>query len=289
MGSTVADAKGKDKISKVSGAVEAEKSDEPRLLDLCMNEKVFNIGKSTVSETKPQTLRMMRTGLQKEGSRVVFGVPKPGKKRKFMDVSKHYVDQGSKVSESSNDSMKFTKYLMPQGQGSGPRGWKTASKSEPKEKRAGFAKSKIPKSGKPPSVSNRTIMQKENSPAVSASDDVAGVDHSEKKDLAGNVDDTSEKHDDIELQSLSSSDGAAGNSMVFSSMHLSSEAPSKKVSSSNTRTERITKGKLAPAGGRLAKINEDKVSNDISTKSTSDVVEPRRSNRRIQPTSRVSF
>ncbi|KAK1565396.1 hypothetical protein Q3G72_025569 [Acer saccharum] len=266
MSSPAVEAKGKDKVSKGIGAVESGKPDEARLLDLCANEKVFNIGKSTIAENKPETLRMIRTGLQKEGSRVVFGVPKPGKKRKFMEVSKHYVvDQGSKVNE-ANDSVKFTKYLMPQGQGSGSRGWKNVPRSDPKEKRAALPKPKVLRSGKLPSV----------------------ADHMEKtKDSAGHVENASEKHNLMEFRSLSSSKGAAEGPITFSSMPLSSNAPSKKVPASNPRTERVTKGKLAPAGGRLTKIDEDKVFNTNSAKSSSEVVEPRRSIRRIQPTSRL--
>ncbi|KAK2649026.1 hypothetical protein Ddye_016515 [Dipteronia dyeriana] len=290
MNSPAVEAKGKDKISKGIGAVESGKPDEPRLLDLCANEKVFKIGKSTIAENKPETLRMIRTGLQKEGSRVVFGVPKPGKKRKFMEVSKHYVvDQGSKVNE-ANDSVKFTKYLMPQGQGSGSRGWKNVSRSDPKEKRAALSKPKVLRSGKLPSVSGRTIPQKDNvvNPAVSVPDDGAAIDHMEKiKDSAGHLENASEKHNLMEFRSLSSSKDAAEGPIQFSSMPLTSNAPSKKVSASNPRTERVTKGKLAPAGGRLTKIEEDKVFNTNSAKSSSEVVEPRRSIRRIQPTSRL--
>lgn len=284
------EAKGKDKLSKGVDIVESGKSDEPTLLDLAANEKLFNIGKSSRDENKPDTLRMIRTGLQKEGSRVVFGVPKPGKKRKFMDVSKHYVvDQVSKVSE-ANNSVKFAKYLMPQSQGSGSRGWKNASRSEPKEKRAAVSKPKVLKSGKPPSVPGRTILQKDNSAssAVSTPDDGTDIDHTEKiKDFARHVENTSGKNDAMESRSLSASEGATETPILFSSMPLSSDVPTKKVSTSNPRTERVTKGKLAPASGKMTRIAEDKVFNNNSTK-MSEVVEPRRSNRRIQPTSRVS-
>ncbi|KAJ4712735.1 hypothetical protein OWV82_014922 [Melia azedarach] len=283
------EAKGKDKLSKGVDIVESGKSDEPTLLDLAANEKLFNIGKSSRDENKPDTLRMIRTGLQKEGSRVVFGVPKPGKKRKFMDVSKHYVvDQVSKVSE-ANNSVKFAKYLMPQSQGSGSRGWKNASRSEPKEKRAAVSKPKVLKSGKPPSVPGRTILQKDNSAssAVSTPDDGTDIDHTEKiKDFARHVENTSGKNDAMESRSLSASEGATETPILFSSMPLSSDVPTKKVSTSNPRTERVTKGKLAPASGKMTRIAEDKVFNNNSTK-MSEVVEPRRSNRRIQPTSRL--
>ncbi|KAJ0105601.1 hypothetical protein Patl1_18472 [Pistacia atlantica] len=259
LGNPAVESKGKDKMLKGIGIMESRKPDEPTLLDLSTSEKIFNIGKNTRDENKPDTLRMIRAGLQKEGSGVVFGVPKPGKKRKFMDVSKHYVVNQASKSSGANDSVKFTKYLMPQGQASGSRGWKNASRTEPKEKRAAVSKPKVHKSGKPPSVSGRSILQKDNfvSSSVSAPDDGVAVDHMAKiKDSTRHVDTTSGKNDLTEFQSMSTSEGAP-------------------------------EGKLAPAGGKLTKIEEDKVFGGNSAKSASELVEPRRSNRRIQPTSRL--
>lgn len=289
LGSPTVAAKGKDKLSKGDGIVESGNPDEPTLLDLAANEKHFNIGKSGRDDNKPDALRMIRTGLQKEGSRVVFGVPKPGKKRKFMDVSKHYVvDESNKVTE-ANDSVKFAKYLMPQSQGTVSRGWKNALRTEPKEKRPAVSRPKVLKSGKPP-LSGRTITQKDNSAssAVSASEDGADIDHTAKiKDFVRHAENKSGKHDNMEFRSLSTSEETAETPIVFSSMPSSSGAPSKRGSVSNSRTERVTKGKLAPAGGKLNKIEEDKVFNGNSAKTSSEVSEPRRSNRRIQPTSRL--
>ncbi|XP_031271230.1 uncharacterized protein LOC116129639 [Pistacia vera] len=290
LGNPAVESKGKDKMLKGIGIMESRKPDEPTLLDLSTSEKIFNIGKNTRDENKPDTLRMIRAGLQKEGSGVVFGVPKPGKKRKFMDVSKHYVVNQASKSSGANDSVKFTKYLMPQGQASGSRGWKNASRSEPKEKRAAVSKPKVHKSGKPPSVSGRSILQKDNfvSSSVSAPDDGVAVDHMAKiKDSTRHVDTTSGKNDLTEFQSMSTSEGAPEGPILFTSMPLSADAASKKVSASNPKTERVTKGKLAPAGGKLTKIEEDKVFGGNSAKSASELVEPRRSNRRIQPTSRL--
>ncbi|XP_044485714.1 uncharacterized protein LOC123211201 isoform X2 [Mangifera indica] len=283
--------KGKDKVSKVIGFMESMKPDEPTLLDLSASEKIFNIGKNTRDENKPDTLRMIRAGLQKEGSGVVFGVPKPGKKRKFMEVSKHYVVDQAGKSSGANDSVKFAKYLIPQGQASGSRGWKNASRSEPKEKRAAVSKPKVLKSGKPPNVSGRTIPQKDNlvSSSMPAPDDGGAVDHMAKiKNSSRHVDTTTGKNDLSEFQSImSTAEGAPEGPILFTSMPLSSDTTSKKASASNPKTERVTKGKLAPAGGKLTKIEEDKVFSGNSAKSTSELVEPRRSNRRIQPTSRL--
>ncbi|KAL1087724.1 hypothetical protein V6Z11_D08G202600 [Gossypium hirsutum] len=150
-----------EKRPRIGGPVESWKPGDMRLLDLSDNEKIFNIGRSTRDENKPDSLKMVRTGLKKEGSRE--------KKRKFMEVSKHYVADQS-----------------------------------------------VLKSGKPPSVSSRTI------------------------------------HKDSLSNTLVSEPGDSA-AAVF---------------------------------GKLAKIEEEKGSNDNSMKTVSEV-EPRRSNRRIQPTSRL--
>lgn len=44
---------------------------------------------------------------------MIFGVPKPGKKSKFIPVSKHLVGKMDKIGD-GNDSIKFAKYLVPQ-------------------------------------------------------------------------------------------------------------------------------------------------------------------------------
>ncbi|OMO52474.1 hypothetical protein COLO4_37161 [Corchorus olitorius] len=286
VGSPAVEAKGKDKVSKSVDIKESGKPDDMRLLDLSASERIFNIGKSTRDESRPDSLRTMRTGLQKEGSRVIFGVPKPGKKRKFMEVSKHYVADQSSKSHETSDPAKFTKYLMPQG--SGPRG--TKGKIEPKEKRMAVSKPKVLKSGKPPSVSSRTIPQKDNlsnSLVSEPDDDALASDVSKFKDSTSHSENISGKQSMMEFRSFSSSDRIAEGPFLFSSVGLSTDAPPKKASTSNARSERNNKGKLAPAAGRLTKVEEEKVFNGNSSKTTPDVAEPRRSNRRIQPTSRL--
>lgn len=64
--SNAVDVKGKEKMSKNIGDAESANPDDLELLNLTENEKVFNIGKNT------------RSTLQKEESKVIFGVPKPG-------------------------------------------------------------------------------------------------------------------------------------------------------------------------------------------------------------------
>nr|CAB3495275.1 unnamed protein product [Digitaria exilis] len=59
--------------------------EEPKPLALSQRDMVFNIGKSVV-ENRSDALAFKRPGLQKEGSKVVYGVPKHGKKKKFMEL-----------------------------------------------------------------------------------------------------------------------------------------------------------------------------------------------------------
>ncbi|MBA0740915.1 hypothetical protein Gogos_014098, partial [Gossypium gossypioides] len=265
----------KEDSTKCFDSKESEKPDNTRLLDLTAGEKIFNIGKSTRDESKPGSLRMKRSGLKKEGSRVIFGVPKPGKKRKFMEVSKHYVADRSSRTLGTSDSAKFTKYSMPRGSEPG-----TKNKTEPKEKRNVISKPKVLKSGKPPSVSSRTIPQKDSLSSIVGSepDDAVTADVSKFKDSASGAENISGEHN-LELRS-SSSDGAAEGQVLFSCAALSSDAPPEKASTSNAKSESISKGKLAPVSGKLAKVEEE-------MKIVSEVVEPRRSNRKIQPTSRL--
>ncbi|PON37738.1 Agenet domain containing protein [Parasponia andersonii] len=285
LGSPVMEAKGKDKMSKSTGILVSGKPEESRLLDLSANDKVFNIGKGIRNESKPDTTRMARTGLQQEGSRVIFGVPKPGKKRKFMEVSKHYVADRSNKNSEANDSLKYLRYTAPQSQGSGSR----AFKNDSKEKRVAESKLKGLKSGKPQSVLGRTVPQRENftTNAVSTSGDGTTGEHAARiKDSSSHVDNTSRRQNTVEAGSFSNSDGAAEGPFVFSSVAPTLDGPSKKSSASTAKVERANKGKLAPGSGKLSKV-EDKVFNGNSVKSTTEVMEPRRSNRRIQPTSRL--
>lgn len=276
LASPAVEAKGKDKMLKSIDDVELVNPDELRLLDLTENEKVFNIGKNSKNEIKGDAHRMVRTGLQKEGSKVIFGVPKPGKKRKFMEVSKHYVaDRNNKVND-GNDSVKLANFLMPQS--SGFRGWKNSSKNDTKEKRGVNPKPKTVKSGKP-SVSSRAIPPKDNPSASAFSHPNDLTDHTEKtKDSESHYKNASENENQLETATYSVTDGAAEGPILYSSLATSSDAPSSK----RTAPSRASKGKLAPAGGKLGKIEEEKPMTEVTS-------EPRRSNRRIQPTSRVSI
>ncbi|GAB4834999.1 hypothetical protein Ancab_033266 [Ancistrocladus abbreviatus] len=258
---------------------------ESNLLALSAGNKVFNVGRSSRDEIRPGAHRTLRTGSQKEGSRVIFGVPKPGKKRKFMEVSKHYPADGSiKKNEGNNDSVKFTKYLMPQGTVS--RGWRNTSKPDSKEKQAVELKAKVPGSRRPPIVSSRTVPRRDNliNSMLAVHDDTATE---QGTDIEDSVDreNVSEKSSLMEHVSSSCTEEAAEGPLSSLFGHQL-DGSSKKMSTSINKSERFGKRRVAPSGGKLTKIEEDKVYNGNSSKSAPEV-EPRRSNRRIQPTHRL--
>ena len=90
LGQPATEGREKGNISENTELMESGKPKESQLLPLSANEKKNNAGKSTGDENKPGAPRKV-SGLQKDGSRVIFGVPKPGKKRKFMEVSKRCI------------------------------------------------------------------------------------------------------------------------------------------------------------------------------------------------------
>ncbi|KAE9607437.1 putative transcription factor interactor and regulator C3H-WRC/GRF family [Lupinus albus] len=258
LGSHAVEVKGKEKISKGVDAVEPVNDGVSSLLNLAENEKVFNVGSK--NENKPNAQRMVRSGHQKEGSRVISGIPKLGKKRKYMDVSKHYVAGGTGKINDGNDSVKLANFLIPRGSGS--------RKTDAKEKVGADTKLKTFKSGKPMTAFGRVIPPKENSLSKTRSNDM--ISRRGIKDSPKNASVSS---------SHSGTSGAVGGSILYSSHATSADSqPTKKAS-----TSRASEGKLAPAGRALGKVEAERA----LVKSTSEVVEPRRSNRRIQPTSRL--
>lgn len=244
---------------------------EESKLPLSANEKVFNVGSTRVA-SKLNVAQTMRSGLEKEGSRVVFGVPKPGKKRKFMDVSKHYVSDRISKKDVPNDSVKLSKFLMPQGSGS--RVFKNSSRLDSKEKQVADPKLRPLRSGKPPSVPSRTLARRDDSTSSRSNvRDTSPSDHLTKGSSSNDDNESSE-------QNLAEVDQASQVAMEFSS-----QAPPQgnlKKAVRNIRSERLNRGKLAPASRKSTKDEE-------TEKLISEVAEPRRSNRRIQPTSRVTF
>lgn len=262
--------KGKDKISKGTDAAGLANPGESRSLNLAENDKVFNIGKNSKNENKPEARRLVRSGLQKEGPKVIFGVPKPGKKRKFMEVSKHYVAAGTSKINDESDSVKLANFLIP----SGSRGWTNNSRKDTNEK-LGVDFKPTTKSGRLQSVSGRAVPTKgktlTNSSTSRTNDSTSRTERI--KESPNHFNNASESENQMERSFCSETTGAGAGP--------AGSHPTKKPS-----TTRVSKGKLAPAGKRLGKVVE-KALNVNPEKSASEANEPRRSNRRIQPTSRV--
>ncbi|XP_058104430.1 uncharacterized protein LOC131248260 isoform X2 [Magnolia sinica] len=274
------EAGGNNKLSNELSAGDSRTHEESRPLPLSAKDKIFAVGKNIREENNADAVRVKRTGLQMEGSRVIFGVPKPGKKRKFMDVSKHYVaDKSAKINEGiRTDSIKFTKYLVPQG----TLGWKNSSKVDTKGKReqaAADSRPKVPKSGKAQSILSKSLSEKDSSLISVASALTGGT----GQDLLTNA----KAFAGHERSSLETSTLKAGEGLLSFLSAPVSDGLSSKKSSSAIEGDTGTRRKLAP--GRKVARDDEKCSSrtDNPGKLIPDAAEPRRSNRRIQPTSRL--
>ncbi|CAN4077985.1 unnamed protein product [Withania somnifera] len=266
LGNLASEDTGNDGLSKKMDPLVPVTNEPATLLPLSVNEKTFDIG-STKDDNKPNTLRTMRSGLQKEGSKV-FGVPKPGKKRKFMEVSKHYVSDRETKSHAAHGSAKFTKYLMPQATGTG--GWKTSSRTDLKEKQVIEARRKLPKPSKPP-ISARNL--KDN--CTKSTGDASGADHIVGDAIEYDKHET-QQHNVVNFVS-NAEEGAEG-PLKFRSGALPTNIP-KKASTSYNRGEGMKK-KIPVSNMKSSKV-------EVKDKMIPEANEPRRSIRRIQPTSRL--
>ncbi|KAK9148390.1 hypothetical protein Scep_007147 [Stephania cephalantha] len=258
-------------------------------LALSAKEKLFTVGRSSKDDKNSDSLRTKRIGLQKGGSRVVFGVPKPGKKRKFMEVSKHYVSDGAGKVNSGNDSMRFSKLLIPQESTS--RGWRNTSKVVPKGKQVVEPNPKTAKSSKTQNILSRNVSGKDNSSNSLSSGLHDGVAQDPITNVQGSVygdegmPETQKIHEVDHFPKSSTTAETAS----YSAADTSSEAPPlKKKFSSAVTAEFERKGRTGLPGERVARNDEKNAGqSDNPGKSMSNVVEPRRSSRRIQPTSRL--
>lgn len=138
IGNQGVDSNGKDKV------VETVNPQNSNFLGITDSDKEFNIGRDK-DESKMDKSKTRRAGLRKHDARVVFGVPKPGKKQKFMEVSKHYVDKKSKKFDGViDDSAKLANYLAPRA--TGPHERRNIPKVESQVKQIAKSKAKVLKS-----------------------------------------------------------------------------------------------------------------------------------------------
>ncbi|KAM0821416.1 hypothetical protein ACQ4PT_054831 [Festuca glaucescens] len=254
----------KDKITNAG-----TKLREPKPLALSDRDMIFNIGKSAAEN---KTTR--RPGLQKEGSKV-FGVPKPGKMKKFMDVSKHYVaDQADKISEGST-STRFPKQSVPQLR----RPRESTLKLDQRAKRVGDMRPRGLKSAKSQNVSTNILPGKDplsipvpGSSAVESSFAFAA----NAASSSNPVNLTVEKNNSAHSTDLISEDASVPESRVHAT-------PSVPTSKKKPTTMDRAKRKYVPSMDN----NLNRKTSEIPAQASSDSAEPRRSNRKIQPTSRL--
>ncbi|XP_008796111.2 uncharacterized protein LOC103711651 isoform X2 [Phoenix dactylifera] len=278
------DGRGVGSTSTDMSSADSRKPEDSRSLNLSAKDKIFSVGKN-VRESNSDALRVKRTGLQKEGSRVVFGVPKPGKKRKFMEVSKHYTADKTEKASEGNDSIKFAKYLMPQAS----RLWRSTSKVDAKGKRGSDSKRRGLKSVKSQNVQARGTVERENSSlttvhASNGGESGLGSLPNVKASFTNEENNIGRKNL-LEAGPLSTSLGTADTTAVESSVMPMPGVPSSKVKSSTAVEAEGVKGKVTHATDKSTRIEVKGSENPAKT--VPDAIEPRRSNRRIQPTSRL--
>ncbi|KAL4178691.1 hypothetical protein AMTRI_Chr13g116350 [Amborella trichopoda] len=276
------EARGTEKAPNYLYTEDPKKPQNLRSLPLSAKDKLFDVGKSSREGNPSGEMRVKRKGLQKEGSKVVFGVPKPGKKRKFMDVSKHYVSERSGKLPERNDSVKFLKYLIPQGSRGATRG---SSKVDVKAKQAVDPKSKEVKIEKAQRIPNRNRSEK-NGSSLSTSTETTSVDPllNSRGPLTTDNNNKVDKQQTPEVGSLPNVTRDVP--VLFSSMEHSLQAPSRSKSSTIMEREQVPKGKHLPSADKL-NAEEDKSADASAHGKPASDLEPRRSNRRIQPTSRL--
>ncbi|KAF9615921.1 hypothetical protein IFM89_027167 [Coptis chinensis] len=278
------EAKGMGKMSKLPGIVELGKPEALKPLALSAKERVFTVGKNTTEGKSFDALGRKRTAVQKEGSRVIFGVPKPGKKRKFMEVSKHYIsDKGGKISERT-DSDTLAKFLKPQEPAS--RGWQNSSKVVPKGKQIAESKTKMLKSGKSQTIGSKTTTGNDNN----LTSIVSSIDHGSVQDPLSSVNIHVSREGSISEKSIPqatvpNNKKTAEGSVLFSSSDVVSDSVSSRKKSYDVADQ--SKRKATHFGEKGVKSNEKGNGRDHLGNFIRNTVEPRRSNRRIQPTSRL--
>ncbi|PKA46452.1 hypothetical protein AXF42_Ash012584 [Apostasia shenzhenica] len=245
-------------IGKHSKNVPIVESKNPKQgpLVLSAKDRIFSFGKNSKEQITSDALNTMRSGLQKEGSRVVIGVPKPGKRRKFIEVSKHYVAEKSQKINEGNDSIKFAKYLMPQTS----RQLRSSSKVDTKGKKNGESKS---------SGGIKVDSLKDFQTSQAEKDNVLLTTKMETESHA-----IGQFPNDAEPTYVSAGESESS----VQPAHTTALSMKKNVSRSETLKGKSTLDRTSRSESKMP---------ENPGKAVSETTEPRRSNRRIQPTSRL--
>eukprot|EP01018_Ginkgo_biloba_P018815 Gb_04223 [translate_table: standard] len=283
--------KSKDKLQKIPNVEEGKKVQELSAVMSSVKDlkysapmKSFRDGGSAMNN------KANRAGLKNEGSKVTFGVPKAAKKRKFMDVSRHYAaDRMARSSPERNATSKMDKSkALPFRSQSG---WKMNQVEDKRGKRPTVSKppeSKLGKKGQ--DAQNRTETEKNK---ISVANPTAT-----KKDVSG--------HDSVPTSTPSVNiDGSKAARRIVMGGNGSSLSASKEIAARRPspfaqvkallvgEREQGSKGKQSCSSNSSSQnVEKNAVRQEItkerdSGKTATDGIEPRRSNRRIQPTSRL--
>ncbi|WOL07581.1 hypothetical protein Cni_G16325 [Canna indica] len=276
------DGRGVGTLSRNMHLDDSRKHKEAMAVNLSTRDRTLSVGKN-VKDVNADAVRV-RTGLQKEGSEVVIGVPKPGKRRKFMEVSKHYVsDKTGKASEAI-DSVKFTEYLIPHE--SHPS--KNAMKGDTKGKHAINSKPRGMKVLRSQNIQGANTLEKDitSVSTVDASNDgECGIGSFPDIRVSSfcNEDSTGGKKSSSDIGSPTNFHGIPDNQIIESSKQA---APGVELSRNKPSiADGENKGQLFPRMDNP--VNSEVKGSQNPRKAAADAAEPRRSNRRIQPTSRL--
>jgi hypothetical protein len=269
----------KDKITNNS-----KKPEEPRPLALSQRDMIFNIGKSVV-ENKTEALAFKRPGLQREGSKVVYGVPKHGKKKKFMEVSKHYVaGQSHKISEDNASSRVASSRVAKHMEPPLPRPRDNTSKTGQRGRRVGEIRSRgPPKPLKSQTIAASTIPEKDSLPMPAPN---PGVFERNFAFMGSTTSTSNTEKSTIEKNKTALGPEPRTEDLSVSGMEAASTVPTSKQ---DVPTTSRTKRKHVPSvdNRSIQKTSERSTDSAEPQRTSFDSAEPRRSNRRIQPTSRL--
>eukprot|EP00252_Welwitschia_mirabilis_P026609 TRINITY_DN877_c0_g2_i8.p1 TRINITY_DN877_c0_g2~~TRINITY_DN877_c0_g2_i8.p1 ORF type:complete len:2300 (+),score=608.25 TRINITY_DN877_c0_g2_i8:478-7377(+) len=274
-------ATGRGRPQRIPNVEEAKKMQELNSVMTSCNDRNLMSSKSSAHDHVAGSVKVSNIGLLKEGSKVVFGVPKPTKKRKFMDVSKHYVvDPLGKNTTDGKHATRTDKHKTSVVLNSN-NGLKSVGKAEDKRgKKPLIPKHKSLKTDKTCESQLKTVPAKDQPimPTIT-SPTTDGARTSQTGDLEA---------------SLTNNQKAEATHLSHAKENLSPRAPHSIPGKSLTaELEQQTKGKLSTTFESSAQFRaknfspSDLKENQTGERSSVDKVEPRRSSRRIQPTSRL--
>jgi len=169
------------------------------------------------------------------------------------------------------------------------RPWRNTSKVDSKGKRTGDSKPQGVKSVKSHPTQTRSMTEKVN-PSLATVSASTGEKHGQASSANtragfGKEENIVEKNS-VEVVSFPSSLGPTGSLVAASSLQsLPTLHPSKKKSSLTAESDLGVRGKVTPVLEKS--VRSEKKSSENQGMSIPDAIEPRRSNRRIQPTSRL--